>query len=96
MGEVSINKRDTGNKQRGISGGRYATETEHEDTGYFMVQRQDGALRCSCGRELIKHDENSLKCSAGYPIYRPQDGDMVKDKFGEISLRMKPHKEDEK
>lgn len=59
--------------------------------GYFLVQREDGQLRCSCGGELIKLDEHSYKCSGGYPIFRPGDGEIIQDKFGNIYLKMKPH-----
>jgi len=64
-----------------------------QDQEYFLVQREDGQLRCSCGGELIKLDEYSYRCSGGYPIFRPDDGDIIQDKFGNKYLRMKPHKD---
>lgn len=64
-----------------------------QDRGYFLVQHENGKLTCSCGGELIKLDEYSYKCSGGYPIFRPEDGDIIQDKFGNKYLRMKPHKD---
>ncbi len=87
MGEVKRESRRVGANQRGGDG------SFGDENGYYLVQRKDGKLRCSCGAELIKHDEDSWKCSHGYPIYRPQDGDIVKDKSGELMFKMKPHNE---
>lgn len=60
--------------------------------GYYLVQQEDGQLRCSCGRSLIKADENTWKCSGGYPLFRPKDGDIKQDKFGNTYFKMKPHR----
>jgi len=58
---------------------------------YYPVVYSNGAMHCSCGNELIKHDDGSYKCAAGYPIYRFEDGDVIKDKFGNLSARVIPH-----
>ena len=51
----------------------------------------DGKMRCSCGRELVKVDDNTYKCSYGYPLYRMDMGDIIKDKFGNLLFRGKSH-----
>lgn len=63
---------------------------------YFAVEDEDGVLRCSCGRELIKMDEETYKCPVGYPVYRFKDGEVVIDKFGNMMFKELPHSNDGK
>lgn len=84
MAQQKLNKRTTADAQRNNPG------------GYYLVQRSDGQLRCSCGAELIKNDDQSYVCTGGYPIYRPQDGDIIKDKWGNVYFRQKPHGDENK
>ena len=58
---------------------------------YHMVADEKGVLRCSCGSKLVKMDEKTYKCPGGFPIYRVDEGDIVKDKFGNLLFRMKDH-----
>ena len=51
----------------------------------------DGKYHCSCGRELIKLDDETYQCAYGYPMYRLGDDEVRKDKFGQIWLKGKPH-----
>jgi hypothetical protein len=53
---------------------------------YKMVTTARGKLKCSCGRELIKMDEETYKCSGGFPIYRISSGGVFIDKFGQLWL----------
>ena len=64
-------------------------KTEAND--YWTVVDPDGTLRCSCGRELIKMDENTYKCPGGYPIYRFGDGSIFIDKWGNLMLKTSDH-----
>ena len=65
---------------------------ENERLGsYWPVVHSDGHVTCSCGRELLKLDEGTFKCSGGWPIYRLSEGDIIKDKFGNIMMREIPH-----
>lgn len=63
--------------------------------GFYLVQREDGQLRCSCGRQLEKLDDYTYRCTGGFPQFRPEDGEVKQDKFGNIYLKMKPHKKDD-
>lgn len=58
---------------------------------YYPVESPDGKIRCSCGRELIRIDEDTFQCPGGYPTYRLSGEDIIKDKFGGLSMRSKPH-----
>lgn len=58
---------------------------------YFLVMREDGNMYCSCGAPISKIDDNTYKCSRGWPIYRPEDGEVMIDKFGNTMLKIKPH-----
>ena len=62
---------------------------------FWLVEYEDGQLRCSCGRSLIKLDENTFKCTGGYPTYSLADGEVMLDKFGNIMLKNKPHKKED-
>ncbi len=64
--------------------------TNRNADDYFAVE-EDGVLRCSCGRELEKMDEETYKCPGGYPIYRFSDGTIFLDKWGNIMLRKGQH-----
>jgi len=66
-------------------------EKESKGNQYRPITYQDGRVTCSCGRELIQVDEHSYKCSGGYPIYRFDEGDIIKDKFGNLLMRAKEH-----
>jgi hypothetical protein len=65
-------------------------------SGYYLEQDKDGQLRCSCGRSLVKLDNYTFKCSGGWPIYRPEDGTVEVDKFGNIQIRVIPHGQNKK
>lgn len=54
---------------------------------YFTVEGEDGVMRCSCGRQLIKMDETTYMCSGGYPVYRFEDGSVIIDKFGNLMFK---------
>ena len=58
---------------------------------YFLVVNQDGNMFCSCGRSLNKLDDGTYRCSAGWPIYRPDQGEVMIDKFGNLMLKVMPH-----
>lgn len=53
---------------------------------YTMVTNEREKMRCSCGRELIKMDEETYKCAGGFPIYRIASGGVFIDKFGQLWL----------
>lgn len=61
-----------------------------EEKGWVLVE-QDGVLKCSCGRKLIQHDENTWSCSAGFPLYRLSDGDVRIDKYGNLYMKIMEH-----
>lgn len=73
-------------------------ESEVRDgTGdYFAVENEDGLLRCSCGRELIKMDEETYKCPGGYPVYRFAKGEVIIDRNGNMMFKSIPHGNDGK
>jgi len=54
-----------------------------------LVAQQDGQLRCCCGYELIKQDENTYRCTGGNHVYALDEGDITRDKFGNVFLRKK-------
>ena len=58
---------------------------------YYAVVDEKGVMRCSCGRELVKMDENTYKCPGGYPIYRFEDGSIFIDKWGNLMLKTSDH-----
>ena len=65
-------------------------QTRSEADEYFAVE-QDGVLKCSCGRELEKMDDQTYKCSGGYPVYRFQDGSVYIDKWGNLMMKKIDH-----
>lgn len=65
--------------------------TDMDGYKYFLVVKENGAMHCSCGRELLRLDDGSYRCKGGYPTYRPDQGEMIKDKNGEIWLKVLPH-----
>ena len=58
---------------------------------YYSTLGKDGKLRCSCGRALVKLDKKTYQCPGGFPVYRFEEGDVIKDKFGNLLLKMIPH-----
>ncbi len=60
------------------------------DEDYYCME-ENGVLKCSCGKELIKIDEETWGCASGSIRYKLEDGDIVTDKFGNIMLRHKEH-----
>jgi len=69
---------------------------EDEMDEYYSVEDEDGVLRCSCGSELVKMDEESWRCGQGYPIYKFEDGEVLLDRNGNLMLKGKPHDEGDK
>ena len=63
----------------------------HSLEEYKPVVSMDGAIRCSCGRQLVKMDETRWRCAAGWPIYDLSHGDIIKGKDGELWMRGLPH-----
>lgn len=63
--------------------------SDGDDGGYYLCEDENGVMRCSCGRELIQLDDDTYKCPGGYPIYRFDEGDVIKDKFGNLYLKKK-------
>lgn len=61
------------------------------ETGYKLVSYEDGRVTCSCGRELIQVDEDTYRCAGGYPYYRFSEDEVMKDKFGNLFLKLKQH-----
>lgn len=70
-----------------------APKDEYGDSQY-IAQDPDGTVRCPNGFELIKRDENTWECTGGAHEYRMDEGDMIKDKFGKISIRKKGERGD--
>lgn len=58
---------------------------------WIAVEHPDGSIRCSCGRELQQVDEVTWRCSAGYPEYRLDKDDLMKDKWGFLYIKGKSH-----
>lgn len=67
------------------------TNNNNGEGAYWPVQHEGGRITCSCGRELEQVDETTYRCSAGWPYYRMEDGDIIKDKFGNLLLKGKEH-----
>ena len=67
---------------------------KQDHDGYYLVE-EDGVLKCSCGRELEKMDEDTWRCSGGYPVYRFSEGSIILDKFGNLMLKKIPHGKNE-
>ncbi len=59
--------------------------------GYHLVQHANGVMHCSCGRLLIKVDEDTYRCEGGYPEWRLDKNEVFKDKYGNLYLRHKVH-----
>ena len=64
--------------------------TYRNEDAYFVVER-DGVLTCSCGRALVKMDDQTYKCPGGYPVYRFQDGSVFIDKWGNLMMKKIDH-----
>jgi len=64
--------------------------SKNNEDDYFAVE-QDGVLKCSCGEELEKMDDQTYKCPGGYPVYRFQDGSVFIDKWGNLMMKKIDH-----
>lgn len=53
---------------------------------------RNGSMTCCCGYELIKQDEMTYRCTGGNHVYHLEDGDMIKDKYGNMMLRLPERK----
>ena len=63
-------------------------EASSQGRNYFDPMSIDGiTLRCCCGYELTKGDDENYLCAGGHHTYRVSDGDVFIDKFGNIQLR---------
>ena len=58
---------------------------------WYSVLHSNGKMRCSCGRQLVKIDDKTYKCEYGYPMYRFDEGEVMKDKFGNLLLKRLSH-----
>ncbi len=65
-------------------------KTRNEADEYFAVE-EDGVLKCSCGEQLVKLDDQTYKCPGGYPVYRFQDGSVYIDKWGSLMMKKINH-----
>ena len=63
----------------------------YDRDGYYLVQDSDGVMKCSCGRQLEKMDDETYRCSGGYPIYRFSEGSVIVDKFGNLMIKEVDH-----
>lgn len=59
-----------------------------EDYVPVLKNPKTGAMVCCCGYELIKEDEMLWRCTGGSHVYDLAQGDMIKDKDGNMSLRV--------
>jgi len=75
-------------------GAGYSSKEDDADE-YYSVVGEDGRLTCSCGRELVKMDEETYMCPGGYPVYKFKNGEVVIDKFGNMMFKKKPHREED-
>ena len=59
---------------------------------WHAVFRGDGKIGyCSCGRPLEKIDEMTYRCSSGFPVYSLREGNVFKDKYGNLYIAALPH-----
>ena len=65
--------------------------TEKDAEQYYLIETEDGQLKCSCGLKLIKLDDEHYKCEGGYPMYSFESGEIRVDTFGRLMLRKKDH-----
>ena len=61
------------------------------DNGWVPEVGPDGVMRCSCGRRLVMVDEDTYECAYGYPRFRFSNGEIRKDKWGNLMFSDKPH-----
>lgn len=69
----------------------YQDKNEMDDSNEYYPVEENGVMKCSCGNELIKMDEETYRCSGGYPIYRFSDGTLIIDKYGNICIKKMGH-----
>ena len=63
---------------------------------WHAVFRGDGTIGyCSCGRPLEKIDDSTYRCSSGFPVYSLREGNVFKDKYGNLYVAVMPHSEEE-
>ena len=73
----------------------YASDDEHyrnsdhrsEKIPFDPLRGGDGTkMVCRCGYELIKEDDGGYRCTGGSHKYNISEGDVLQDKFGNITL----------
>jgi hypothetical protein len=61
-------------------------------TQWHAVFRGDGKIGyCSCGRGLEKIDDMTYRCESGFPVYSLREGNVFKDKYGNLYIAAIPH-----
>lgn len=67
------------------------------DDAFFDPLGQDGeVLRCCCGYELIKEDEDTYRCTGGSHRYRISEEEVHLDVYGNVMLKKPVAKKDGK
>ncbi len=62
---------------------------------WHAVFRGDGTIGyCSCGRPLEKIDDMTYRCSSGFPVYSLREGNVFKDKYGNLYIAAIPHNDE--
>jgi len=55
----------------------------------YITQNTDGTYSCPCDFEIVKVDDNTWQCVGGGHRYHMDEGEMIKDKFGNMMLKKK-------
>jgi hypothetical protein len=63
------------------------SDDDHGNKTYNPI-RPDGTWVCCCGYELIKDDDNLYRCTGGSHRYEIREGDVTRDKFGNVEFKL--------
>lgn len=66
---------------------KISTESKRDEAGFIPIKIKAGKFVCCCGYTLYKADKNTWRCEGGSHYYQLDQGDMVMDKFGNMSVR---------
>lgn len=55
----------------------------------YISRNSDGSYSCPCNYVIVKIDENTWQCEGGGHKYQMDEGELIKNKNGEMMIKKK-------